>query len=425
MSYFLLLDIGGTDIKTAIYRGSGREITSVFRSPTPEFSQMKQHRKEIDPKIYLMQIWSILDVHREANRGEKCQGILISGQMGGWVVTDLRNNPLTNLISWQDQYSKNLTNKHESFFSIVQGTLDQDWFESTGRELRHGLPLISYAARRINEELSINRFHTLLTWTASQLSSEYHFFSQETDFASSGLFNLKTKSIDLFNFEALFSSVEFPKVTKSIRATGYSKDFNCPVFVAVGDQQASLLGAGLSESRIVINIGTGGQISCRLNRIVPTKFQLRPYFFDSYLETKTHLTAGRVVSEVVDVINAYLGKSISILDLLTHKGNFKESISLEMNDVESLKNQVLNLLKSGYKLEDLKSILINAIVDEYINVLEEFTNQNIDTVVFAGRVGQHFYKLQNVIENRMKYQVNIAKSTETTINGLSKLTELL
>jgi len=96
-----------------------------------------------------------------------------------------------------------------------------------------------------------------------------------------------------------------------------------------------------------------------------------------------------------------------------------------MNDVEFLKDQVLNLLKSGYKLEDLKSILINAIVDEYINVLGEFTNQNIDTVVFAGRVGQHFYTLQNVIESRMKYQVNIAKSTETTINGLSKLIELL
>ena len=74
--------------------------------------------------------------HLEANRGEKCQGILISGQMGGWVGTDLRNNPLTNLISWQDQYSKNLNDKQESFFSTIQQTLDPEWFENTGRELR-------------------------------------------------------------------------------------------------------------------------------------------------------------------------------------------------------------------------------------------------------------------------------------------------
>lgn len=425
MSYFLLLDIGGTDVKTSIYRGPGGGISPVFRSPTSKFSQIKQHRREIDPKIYLKQIWSILYAHLEANRGEKCQGILISGQMGGWVGTDLRNNPLTNLISWQDQYSKNLNDKQESFFSTIQQTLDPEWFENTGRELRYGLPLISYAARKINEELRVNRFHTLLTWTASQLSNEYLFLSQETDFASSGLFNLRTKSIDVFNFKALFSSVEFPEVTKSIRATGYSNDFNCPVFVAVGDQQASLLGAGLSENRIVINIGTGGQISCRLNEIISTKFQLRPYFFDSYLETKTHLTAGRVISEIVDVVNAYLGKSISILDLLSHKGDFKNDISLETNDTESLKDQALSLLKLGYTVEELMSILTNTIVGEYMNVLEKFTNQNIDTVVFAGRVGQHFYKLQNVIKSEMKYQVNIAKSTETTINGLSKLTELL
>ena len=131
MSYFLLLDIGGTDDKTSIYRGPGGGISPVFRSPTSKFSQIKQHRREIYPKIYLKQIWSILYAHLEANRGEKCQGILISGQMGGWVGTDLRNNPLTNLISWQDQYSKNLNDKQESFFSTIQQTLDPEWFENT------------------------------------------------------------------------------------------------------------------------------------------------------------------------------------------------------------------------------------------------------------------------------------------------------
>jgi len=424
VSYFLLLDIGGTDIKTSIYRTSTGKLGQISRSATPGFLKTSNQKKEIDPSMYINRIIKILQRHKAESLNEKCDGILISGQMGGWIGTDKKDNPQTNLISWQDAYSDNAHFKEQSFFSKFNESLNHNWFELTGRECRIGLPIISYAARRHNDDIKIARFHTLLTWTASQLSEDYRFSSHETDFASTGLFNLKKQSIDLFHFDRILENVELPRVTKNIQETGFSNLLNCPIFVAVGDQQASILGAELIESRLVINIGTGGQVAQLLKEIEPTKFQLRPYFFDLYIETKTHLTAGRAISEIVENLNNFSDKKLKIDDFLSSTSP-KLQNHRELERAQSIVNQMQTLINSGYELEDLKSIFIYNIIDEYTSIIREFTNHNIKTVIFAGRVGKNFVKLQQTLESEMKFQVKIANSEETTIKGLSKLAELL
>ena len=70
------------------------------------------------------------------------------------------------------------------------------------------------------------------------------------------------------------------------------------VLVAVGDQQTSLLGAGLRPGVVSTNLATGCQAS-RLDLDVSTHVQTRPYFDGLYLHTVTHLPAGRLLREAL------------------------------------------------------------------------------------------------------------------------------
>lgn len=425
MGYFILLDIGGTDIKTAIYKKDNLNFDKLLKSRTTKFLPSQQGKFEISPTLLMRDISDIFKTTYHDNKKDVCGGIFMAGQMGGWVGTDQKNNPVTNLISWQDRHSDNIFDKKTSFFDLFKQSIDLNWFENTGREIRSGLPIVSYAARRGNTNQKIDRMHTLLSWTASQLSEDYSFISHETDFASTGLFNLTTRSVDLFTFEDIFSSLEFPYVTNKINITGYSTMFNCPIYVAVGDHQASILGSGFSDNSVVVNIGTGGQISTHIDRGTATNFQIRPYFFNSLLETKTHLPAGRIISKVVDSLNKYFEQTISIYDFYYLPRHTKSHYRLELKDIDSLDKQINYFVSVGLTAEDIALIFLNSMASDYIAVLNELNKKDFNKIIFAGGVGQHFMRLQNAIKYGLKTEIVVAQTEETTINGLRKIADLV
>ena len=80
-----------------------------------------------------------------------------------------------------------------------------------------------------------------------------------------------------------------------------------PVHVAVGDQQASLLGVFLEEGELSLNVATGSQVS----RIAPPgeqgAGQRRP-FFGRTLRTVTHIPAGRSLNVLVALVTELGGE---------------------------------------------------------------------------------------------------------------------
>ncbi len=71
------------------------------------------------------------------------------------------------------------------------------------------------------------------------------------------------------------------------------------VYPAIGDHQCALLGVGLAEDELSVNVSTGSQVSRLTKSAAPGPFQLRHYFDGWLLQTITHLPAGRSLDGLV------------------------------------------------------------------------------------------------------------------------------
>ncbi len=411
---FALLDVGGTDIKSCISNIDGSHLQDIYRSKTPGNIQKDKNLYEINPIALLREVENhVISIQSTKS---KIKGLMISGQMGSWIVSDTKNRPITNLISWQDNraaLAKTNFNKN-----IIE-RLGAEWLQNSGNEVRPGLPLLGLESIKKNLPFDRNlRLHTLISWVSSQLSEDYAYISHITDSASTGMvdINSKTWSMDALNF--LDFAIELPEIDVQLKAIGYSSALSCPIYAPVGDQQASLYGAELGTENTVVNIGTGGQVAAIANSDRLTPLQTRPYFNGKTIETRTHLPAGRLISKCVSTLFPKEDSTKAFARFIQQSEVFESS---EYLNVDLLEKE--NFLSALDNHNYLPSVVLNTIAHAYKAALSEINAKSSNKLIFAGGVGQKFKKLQTVIAEGKNYK--IAKSEETTLRGLMLLSKTL
>ncbi len=419
--YSLLIDVGGTDIKVGVVEDGLSNLVCVERYPTPPFLPTKIGRKEISPADLLLRCKMAISI-AERSFGS-FTSVALSGQMGCWVLTDHQNNPLTNIISWQDKRVEETIPQRTSSTELADEIYTENGLRLSGNEVRSGLPIFGVYQHFQNNKIDGKvRFHSLISWVSSQLVTEYPFFVHETDFASSGMYNLKTKKV-LNNVEDLFNGkIVFPEVTDNYLTLEGSKVGQPEFFIGVGDQQASLYGSQLSKKTIVINIGTGGQVATlQLNTAVDSNAQVRPFFNGELIETLTHLPAGRALT-------AY---TKALLTKTSEKLNYELFLNLWVTDFKTVRSRdmvnfevdVSRLSKSITKQE--KQILIEEVVcgyyRSYRDAISKLNYKDCTTLIFAGGVGQKFLSLHRYLGKEFKMNTEIANTNESTLQGLAFL----
>lgn len=411
---FALLDVGGTDIKSCISNIDGSHLQDIYRSKTPGNIQKDKNLYEINPIALLREVENhVISIQSTKS---KIKGLMISGQMGSWIVSDTKNRPITNLISWQDNRAAlAITNFNKN---IIE-RLGAEWLQKSGNEVRPGLPLLGLESIKKNLPFDRNlRLHTLISWVSSQLSEDYAYISHITDSASTGMvdINSKTWSMDALNF--LDFAIELPEIDVQLKAIGYSSALSCPIYAPVGDQQASLYGAELGTENTVVNIGTGGQVAAIANSDRLTPLQTRPYFNGKTIETRTHLPAGRLISKCVSTLFPKEDSTKAFARFIQQSEVFESS---EYLNVDLLEKE--NFLSALDNHNYLPSVVLNTIAHAYKAALSEINAKSSNKLIFAGGVGQKFKKLQTVIAEGKNYK--IAKSEETTLRGLMLLSKTL
>ena len=406
--YFALLDIGGTDIKSSIYLTERDEISFLKRSKTPNLLKPSEIKREIDPNVLLKEIYIHLTEIKSLNI--EISGLLVSGQMGGWITTNESNNPLSNIISWQDLRS---TIKKDSL------NIDPSFIQLNGGESRAGLPLFGllsdYHERELTDKI---RFHTLTSFVAASLSRDYQYLIHKTDIASSGMYNIYDNSYFLELIKERNVKICLPEVCESLTPIGYSDFLNCAVYTPVGDQQASLYGARLDKNSLVINIGTGGQASKIYDGKI-TKNQVRPYFFGAKIETITHLPAGRLIDFIVE---------LSTKEKVNDK-DFKEFYNAEPieNIITNLNltefEECINVLERDFSHHepDLFPGTSNAIIQHYLKTIDSLEISEIDRFVFVGGVGHNYKMLHKKVKNKYNIEIQVPNLEESTLQGLGYL----
>jgi xylulokinase len=409
--FFALLDIGGTDIKSCVGDAQELNLGKILRTATPPNISKQDNHYEISPNKILQEV--VKHINHLESVSLKINGLLISGQMGSWILTDEKNRPLTNVVSWQDNRVldlglENMDNMRKQFG-------DRRLIE-TGNELRPGLPIfgIQTILKDWDQDQSL-RIHSLISWVASQICKEYSFSVHITDAASTGAFNLKSKNWEKEFIESESTVIAWPLVSDTVSKIGFSKNLNCEVFTSVGDQQASLHGAGLSLSNIVVNIGTGGQVAAIRNLDLTTTLQTRPYFFGKFIQTRTHLPGGRAISNYVR--NLYP-------EIPLEKGFNKFEYESETYNTSHLISPVLegnNLFEKNLNSQEIPGAIANGISAIYRSAINELSQDVDSEIVFAGGIGQKMQSLQKRIHVNNKFKV--APAQETTLQGLILLAQ--
>ncbi|HVU86734.1 MAG TPA: FGGY family carbohydrate kinase [Pirellulales bacterium] len=310
MSY-LAIDIGTSFIKGAILDTQTGRITSIRRAAFPEpVSGLPESWVEIDPVAVSKAVGTL--VADLGSAAMDCHGVLLCGQMGGVILVDAQGEPRTNYLSWRDQRVLDAENNTAStVFDRLRERLGARYLAELGNELRPGsaTSLLFWLAQRDARLLNRAVPLSLPAFVAGQLVGR---LPAEHPTQAIGLLDLHDAGASApvarwhrAAFEALgLGDLAWPSLASPNEATGETRVGGklVPCCPAVGDHQCALLGVGLDRDELSINVSTGSQVSRLCTSAAAGRYQVRNYFDGLFLQTITHLPAGRSLDGLVALL---------------------------------------------------------------------------------------------------------------------------
>lgn len=300
---YLGLDIGSTSIKGAVLDPDAETVTEIRKEPFPEpLSGLPPLWFEVDPQSVLAVVKRVIEQLLDV--APECRGILFCGQMGGVILTDHAGRPLTNYLSWRDQRTTLPTPQHAApLFPRWRDEIDDHDFLRCGNELQPGsaASLLAWLNReRILPRDAIPM--SLGDFVVGQLCSS----SPVMEYTEAiGILDVESRQWHRRLFERLgLNELNWPELTSWKNCVGECTCFGrkIPVYPPVGDHQCALAGVGLEEDQLSINISTGSQVALLTSVWTPGDCQTRCFLDERYLNTVTHIPAGRALNVLVDLL---------------------------------------------------------------------------------------------------------------------------
>jgi len=262
------LDIGTTSIcGVRIDLGSGKVLQSVTLQSGADLQSALSYERIQDPAVILSKVRRILD---ELLLAGSAAAIGLSGQMHGILYLDKDGGAVSPLYTWQDGRGD---------LPFEDGT----YASSFGAPSGYGLTTHFYNVRNGLVPASMATFCTIADFAAVAICGEKTPLLHASNAASLGQFDVKTMS---FSVDVPFS------VAADYALVGQYKSI--PVAVAIGDNQAGFLGSAPGEGSLLVNVGTGSQVSFLSDTFpVAESIEARPCIEGKHLLAGCALCGGR------------------------------------------------------------------------------------------------------------------------------------
>jgi sugar (pentulose or hexulose) kinase len=300
--HILAIDIGSSSIKGAVVDPQDSAVGSTVRMPFPELvAGLPSGHFEVAPAAVLSAVRQVIDELLSA--GADVEAILFCGQMGGVILVDRDNRPLTNYLSWRDQRTLAAHPAGGSYLDAIRRRWTGSEFRELGSELKPGsaTSLLFWLA----ENGKLPPEATPLTLGDFVLTQVAGAAPHTEPTQAIGTLNLTTGNWHLPAFAKLgLGELSWPELIDCHQHVGSIRRGNrqIPCYPVAGDQQAALRGVELAEGELSLNISTGSQVSILSRELVLGDYQTRRYFGGRYLNTITHLPAGRSLNVLVDLV---------------------------------------------------------------------------------------------------------------------------
>ena len=286
MLRFIGLDIGTTTISAVAIDGeNGKILKAITVDNDSAINSENKARRMQDPLKIKEKVFMLRDAL--VKEFAPITAIGVTGQMHGILYLDKYGVPVSPLYTWQDA-SGSLPYEGGTYASVLS--------EKSGYALASGYGLVTDFVNRDQGDVPENAV-TLCTvhdYISMSLAGKKAPLVHTSDAASLGCFSLKDGCFDKAATDALKIDYGFlPKTTADTAICG--NDCNgIPVAVAIGDNQASVLGSIKGDDCLLINIGTGSQVSLITKSPQPfSDGEVRPLTNDSYMLVGAPLCGGR------------------------------------------------------------------------------------------------------------------------------------
>lgn len=211
----------------------------------------------------------------------------VTGQMHGILYLGRKGQAISSLHTWQDGRG-NLPYEGSTYAARLS--------VHSGYPLASGYGLVTHFINLKQGLVPADAvtFCAIQDYIAMLLARRETPLVHASDAASFGCYDLTSQVFDLAATEKLGLDGTFlPSVTVETAVIGEDSS-GIPVAVAIGDNQASVLGSLRDPASVLVNIGTGSQVSAVIPAPVPFPAgEIRPYISQSCLLVGAPLCGGR------------------------------------------------------------------------------------------------------------------------------------
>jgi sugar (pentulose or hexulose) kinase len=243
---------------------------------------------------------------RLATRRRDLAGLAITGQQHGGVLVDSQVRPITPLINWQDRRSQEtVPGSSQTYLQRAQELVGENAPARAGCRLHSGFMAVTLFWLKERGVLPSQATACLVMDLFAARITGQAIATEPTCAGSFGVLDVRHHVWDREMPAALgLPESLLPPIHPSGERTGsFQPEFaeltglpaGLPVFGALGDNQASFFGSVVHPGeRVLVNVGTGGQVAARLEEYCyDPRLEPRPFLDGKFLLVCPGLCGGR------------------------------------------------------------------------------------------------------------------------------------
>lgn len=370
------IDIGTTTISLVVLDS---EQKKVWESRTISNGTFMETAREWER---MQDVNKIVEKTREALEGllhayPEVSSIGLTGQMHGILYVDREGRCISPLYTWQDGRG-NVPDEHGK-------TLTEMVREKTGITVFTGYGLVTHLWNQLYGEVPEEAVGicTIADYLGMCLTGRKRPLLHASNAASLGFYDVKEHAFRRDILQNLAVNTEIlPEICQNFEQLGTYRGI--PVTVAIGDNQASFIGSvGLKERTILLNMGTGGQISVLSPKYFEAPgIEARPITEGSYLLVGASLCGGRAYAILERFLRSCVG---------TDKSQYEKMEQLARAGQQQKDRMKVNTTFNGTRVHpELRGSILN--VSE-----ENFTPEGLVYGVLEGMAAE-LYEMFRMIQ---------------------------
>ncbi len=424
------IDIGTTSISIVKIDEDGNVLSTVVKKNNSGVRSAYPHDMQ-DPEIIVSTVRSALE---ELTAGDnEIASIGICGQMHGILYT-YNGKAVSNLYTWRDSSGK----------KVYRGGMPYGEYICfcTGYKVFSGYGICTHFYLKDKGLLprKFDKIYTIGDYVAMSLTGEKSVVQHVTMAASLGLFDLSSDDFD----EDALAMLEIdrnllPEVSSDIMTVGKINN-DIPVTVAIGDSQSAFYGAGAGDTEMVLNMGTGGQISCIMRNAIEVdgNTELRPYINSNLLYTASSLCGGAAYASLNDFFRltlAAFGVEKTTAEIYSVMEEFAtQEAPLPQVDTAFLgtrkdpakKGAIYNLYSGTFTPEKITQAFIEGIATELYPYYEHFLNVGpFDGILLTGTLARKCPIFTKVAQSKYPLPIRISPVNEEAAVGAALSSSLV